>query len=94
MELQEITENAIRSMDNLIEQLEDTSSETLPMHELHGLDKQPRSVRGSLKVKCTKKKVELHQCIEQEKCKLEGTQDNPEYDKKTSGIESKGIMTN
>ena len=30
-ELQEITENPVRSMDNLIEQLKDTSSKTLPM---------------------------------------------------------------
>ena len=29
-----ITEKAARSTDNLIEQLEDTSSETLPMHEI------------------------------------------------------------
>ena len=34
MELQKITEKAARSMDNLIEELEDTSSETLPMHEI------------------------------------------------------------
>ena len=34
MELQKITEKAARSMDYLIEKLEDTSSETLPMHEI------------------------------------------------------------
>ena len=32
-ELQEIMKNAVRSMENLIEQLEGESSEDLPMHE-------------------------------------------------------------
>ena len=39
------------------------------MHELLGLHKQLRSIRGSLKVDVVKK-VELQQCIEQEKHKL------------------------
>ena len=47
---QEITENAAKSMENLIEQLKGTSSESLPMHELQGLSKQFRSIQGSLKV--------------------------------------------
>ena len=45
IELQEITKNAVRSMENLIVQLEGESSEDLPMHELLGLDKQLRSIR-------------------------------------------------
>ena len=69
IELQEITENALRSMENLITQLEGDSLEYLPMHELLGLHKQLRSIRGSLKVDMVKK-VELQQCIEQEKHKL------------------------
>ena len=37
IELQEITEDAARSMDNLIEHLKDTFSETLPMHEIKAM---------------------------------------------------------
>ena len=43
IELQEITESAVRNTENLIEQLEGKSSEDLPTHELFGLDKQLRS---------------------------------------------------
>ena len=38
--LQEITENVTNSTENLIKQLEGTSSETLPMPELQSLHKQ------------------------------------------------------
>ena len=75
IELQEITKNAARSMENLIEQLNDESSNNLSMRELLGLDKQLRSVWGSLKVE-TAKKVELKQCIELEKGKLKEIWDN------------------
>ena len=63
IELQEITENAARSTENLIKQFEGTYSETLPMHELQGLDKQLTSIRCSLKVEVARK-VELQQSIE------------------------------
>ena len=66
-------ENAAKCTENLIEQLKGTSSEMLSM-----FDKQLRSIRGSLKVE-VEKKVELQQCIEQEKCKLTEIRDNPEY---------------
>ena len=49
--------------------------EVLPMHEIQGLDKQLRSISGSLKVEVAKK-VELQQCIKREKRKLEEIQDN------------------
>ena len=49
------------------------------MQELLGLDKQLRSIRGSLRVEVAKK-VQLEECIEKEKCKLEEIWDNPEYD--------------
>ena len=49
------------------------------MCEFLHLDKQFRSIRGSLKVE-TAKKGELQQCIQQEKRKLEKIRDNPEYD--------------
>ena len=65
IELQEITENAARSMKDLIAQFE----ETLPMRELLGLNKQLRSIQGSLKVKMAKK-IELQQHIEREKRRL------------------------
>ena len=55
IELQEIMENTARSRENLITQLEGESSEDLPMHEILGLDKQLRSIRGSLKVETEKK---------------------------------------
>ena len=60
-------------------QLEGESSEDLPMHELLGLDKQLRSIRGSLKVEVAEK-VKLEERIKKEKCKLEEIRDNPEYD--------------
>ena len=65
IELQEIMENAARSTKNLIEQLEGESSEDLPRRELLGLDKQLRSIRGSLKVEVAKK-VQLTEHIEGE----------------------------
>ena len=64
-ELQEIMENALRSTENLIEQLEGESSEDLLMDKLLGLDKQLRSIRGSLKVKVAKK-IQLEESIEKE----------------------------
>ena len=62
IELQEIMENVARSTGNLIVQLEGESSEDLPMYELLGLDKQLRSIRGSLTVEVAKK-VQLEEKI-------------------------------
>ena len=76
IELREIIENATGSMENLIEQLEGESSQDLPMCELLGLDKQLRSIRGSLKEEVAKK-VQLEDHIEKEKCKLKEFQDYP-----------------
>ena len=67
IELQEIMENASRSMENLNQQLK---GENLPMRELLGLDKQLRSIRGLLKVEVAKK-IQLEERIKKEKCKLE-----------------------
>ena len=52
-ELQEIMENAARSMENLTVQLDE--SEDLPIPELLSLDKQLRSIWGLLKVEKAKK---------------------------------------
>ena len=49
------------------------------MHELPGLDKKLRSIRGSLKVEVAEK-VKLEERIKKEKRKLEEIRDNPEYD--------------
>ena len=73
IELQEIMENASRSMENLNQRLE---GEDLPMQELLGLDKQLRSIRGSLKVEVAKK-VQLEESIKTEKRKLEELQEHP-----------------
>ena len=67
IELSEIAENALRTMENLNQQLE---GEDLPMRELLGLDKQLRSIRGLLKVEVAKK-VQLEESIKKERCKLE-----------------------
>ena len=79
IELQEITKNAARSTKNLIAQLGGESSEDWPMCEHLGLDKQLRSIRGSLKVEKAKK-VKLEQHIEQERHKLAALRDHPEHD--------------
>ena len=76
MELQEIMENTSRSMENLNKQLEDESSGDLPMRELLGLDKQLRSIRGSLKVEVAKK-VQLEERIKKEHRKLEEFREYP-----------------
>ena len=54
-ELQEITEKASRSIENPNQQVQEEPTEDLPMRELQGLDKQLRSIRGSLKVEVAKK---------------------------------------
>ena len=76
-ELPEIAENLSRSTDNFTVQLEGESSEDLPMRKLLVLDKQLRSIRGSLKV--VAKNVQLEERIEQEKCKLEEIRNIPDY---------------
>ena len=78
IELQEITENAMKSTEDLITQFK--GQETLPTRELLGLDKQLRSIRGSLKVEVAKK-VQLKESIKKEKHKLEEFREYPgEYD--------------
>ena len=63
IELQEITEKAVRSTEDLIAEFEAQpqaiTSEDLSRCKLLSLDKQLRSIRGLLKVE-TAKKVELH----------------------------------
>ena len=59
IELQEIMENASKDMEDLISQMKNDQSQTddlfeYPLHELLGLDKQRRSIRGSLKVEVAK----------------------------------------
>ena len=81
IELQEIAEKA----SGMISQIKDgqTDTEDLfehPLRELLGLDKQLRSIRGSLKVEVAKK-VELEEHIAKEHRKLEEFREYPgEYD--------------
>ena len=67
IELQEIA----KSMEDLISQLTQTDDLfEYPLRELLGLDKQLRSIRGSLKVEVAKK-VQLEEHIKKEHCKFE-----------------------
>ena len=71
IELQEIAEKA----SDIISQIKDlqTNTDDLFKHSLHdllGLDKQLRSIKGSLKVEVAKK-VQLEECIAEEHRKLE-----------------------
>ena len=81
MKLQEIMENSVRSMEDLLTQLDDSPGDSLqcPLCKLLGLDKKLKSIRGSLKVEMVKK-VQLEECIEREKRKLFEICCNPEYD--------------
>ena len=82
IELQEIAEKA----SGIISQIKDIQTDTEdlfehPLRELLGLDKQLRTIRGSLKVEVAEK-VELDGHIEMEKIKLGEIQDDPRYTKK------------
>ena len=77
IELQEIAEKAL----GIIYQIKDVQTDTEDLFEHHlqellGLDKQLRSIRGSLKVEVTKK-VELEEHITKERRKLEDIQEYP-----------------
>ena len=77
IELQEIAEKA----SDIISQIKDVQTDTddlfePPLRELLGLDKQLRSIRGSLKVEVAKK-LELEECIAKEHQKLEEFQEYP-----------------
>ena len=81
IELQEIAEKA----SGIISEIKDVQTDTEdlfehPLRELLGLDKQLRSIRGSLKVEVAKK-VELEEHITKERRKLEEFREYPgEYD--------------
>ena len=77
IELQEIAEKAA----DIISQIKDVQTDTddlfeHPLRELLGLDKQLRSIQGSLKVEVAKK-VELEEHIAKEHCKLEEFREYP-----------------
>ena len=65
IELQEIAENASRSIENLNQHVQEEPTKDLPRRKLLGLDKQLRSTRGSLKVEVAKK-VQLEEHIKKE----------------------------
>ena len=77
IELQEIAEKAL----GIISQIKDVQTDTEdlfehPLHELLGLDKQLRSIRGSLKVEVAKK-IQLEKHITKERQKLEAFREYP-----------------
>ena len=96
IELQNITEIASRSMENLIVQLERKFSDDLPMQELLGLDKQLRSIRGSLKTEVAKK-GSVGRKHQERKAQARRNPRQPRIQRwgfeETSERESKGIMT-
>ena len=55
IDLQETAEKALRSIENLNQQVQEEPTKDLPMKELLCLDKQLRSIRGSLKVEVAKR---------------------------------------
>ena len=82
IELQEIVEKA----SSIVSQIKDAQTDTEDLfehslHEFSGLDKQLRSIRGSLKVEIAKN-VELDGHIEMEKIKPGEIQDDSRYTKK------------
>ena len=80
IELQEIVENESRSIENLKQQVQEEPIEDLLIRELLGLDKQLRSIRGSLNVEVAEK-VQLEEHIKKEHRKLEEFRKYPgEYD--------------
>ena len=76
IELEEIA----KSTEDLIFQINSQSQTDnlfeYPLRELLGLDKQLRSIRGSLKVEVAKK-VQVEECINKENHKLEEFQEHP-----------------
>ena len=87
IELQELTERTITASKDLLHEIStDRGTQTgeddpgqPTMRELVGLDKELRSIRGSLKVEVAKK-VELDQKLKKEKAKLETLKNNTDLD--------------
>ena len=76
IELQEIAEKATKSMEDLISHLNDQQSQAddlleYPLQELLEVDKQLRSIRGSLKVEVAKK-AQLEEYIKKENSQARG----------------------
>ena len=91
IELQEIAEKA----SGIISQIKDVQTDTEdlfkhPLRELLGLDKQLRSIRGSLKAEIAKK-VQLDWHIEMEQIKLGEIQDDPRYTKNNTKSSEKRL---
>ena len=83
IELEEIAKSTEDLILQINKQIQTNDLFEHPLRELLGLEKQLRSIRGSLKVEIAKK-VELDGHIEMEKIKLGEIQDDPRYTKKTT----------
>ena len=81
IELEEIAKSTEDFISKINEQTPTDDLFEHPLRKLLGLDKQLRSIRGSLKVEVVKK-VQLDGHIEMEKIKLGEIQDDPRYTKK------------
>ena len=81
IELDEIAKSTEDLISKINEQTQTNYLFEHPLCELLGLDKQLRSIRGSLNVGVAKK-VQLDEHIEMEKIKLGEIQDDPRYTKK------------
>ena len=76
IELQEIAEKASDIIFQINNQSQTDEPSERPLRNLLGLDKQLRSIRGSLKVEIAKK-VQLEECIKKERRKLEEFREYP-----------------
>ena len=83
IELQKMMKITSRRMGDLITNMEHNQTQTEEsiknyLHELLGLNKQLRRIRGQLKV-AVAKKLDLEEKIEEEKGKLAGIENHPDY---------------
>ena len=76
IELQEITQNASKNMEDLITQFK--GQEMLPMRELLGLDKQLRSIKGLLKVE-VEKRLSWKKTLRKKSTSLRNSKTIPEF---------------
>ena len=95
-EVIEMIEMTFKGIDTTVKDVEQDTSfieagnrdKLLPLRELEGLDKQLRTIRGSLKVAIAKR-IDLEGCIEHEEIKLNEIQDPTYSDGQRNMIEDR-----